>query len=42
MAAVGNAGAQSLNTWTDLSGFGALRHQAETDSNATLPAVAKQ
>jgi flagellar protein FlgJ len=42
MAAVGNAGAQSLNTWTDLSGFGALRHQAETDSSATLPAVAKQ
>jgi peptidoglycan hydrolase FlgJ len=42
MGAVGNAGAQSLNTWTDLSGFGALRHQAETDSSATLPAVAKQ
>jgi flagellar protein FlgJ len=42
MAALGQAGAQSLSTWTDLSGFGALRHQAETDSNATLPAVAKQ
>jgi len=42
MAALGQAGAQSLSTWTDLSGFGSLRHQAETDSNATLPAVAKQ
>jgi len=42
MAEIGNAAAQSLSTWTDLSGFGALRHQAETDQNATLPAVAKQ
>ena len=42
MADLGNVAAQSLNTWTDLSGFGALRHQAETDSNAALPAVAKQ
>ena len=42
MADVVQAGAQSLSTWTDLSGFGALRHQAESDSNATLPAVAKQ
>lgn len=42
MTDIGNAAAQSLNTWTDLSGFGALRHQAETDQNAALPAVAKQ
>jgi peptidoglycan hydrolase FlgJ len=42
MADIGNAAAQSLSTWTDLSGFSALRHQAETDQNATLPAVAKQ
>lgn len=42
MADIGNVAAQTLSTWTDLSGFGALRHQAETDSNAALPAVAKQ
>ncbi|GAB2564012.1 flagellar assembly peptidoglycan hydrolase FlgJ [Dyella jejuensis] len=42
MADLGNAAAQSLSTWTDLSGFSALRHQAETDSGATLPAVARQ
>jgi peptidoglycan hydrolase FlgJ len=42
MPDIGNAAAQSLNTWTDLSGFSALRHQAETDQNGTLPAVAKQ
>lgn len=35
-------GAQSLNTWTDLSGFTALRHQAQVDSKSALPAVAKQ
>lgn len=42
MADIGNVAAQTLSTWTDLSGFGALRHQADTDSNAALPAVAKQ
>ncbi|RDS81867.1 flagellar assembly peptidoglycan hydrolase FlgJ [Dyella psychrodurans] len=42
MADIGNAAAQSLSTWTDLSGFGALRHQAESDQNAALPAVARQ
>jgi peptidoglycan hydrolase FlgJ len=42
MADIGNAAAQSLSTWTDLSGFGALRHQAEADQGGTLPAVAKQ
>ncbi|MBE1159539.1 flagellar assembly peptidoglycan hydrolase FlgJ [Dyella acidiphila] len=42
MADIGNAAAQSLSTWTDLSGFSALRHQAESDQSGTLPAVAKQ
>jgi flagellar protein FlgJ len=41
-ADIGNVGAQSLSTWTDLSGFSALRHQAETDQGSTLPAVARQ
>jgi flagellar protein FlgJ len=42
MPNIGNAAAQSLSNWTDLSGFSALRHQAESDQNGTLPAVAKQ
>lgn len=42
MADLGNAAAQTLSTWTDLSGFNALRHQAQTDSSAALPAVARQ
>ncbi|RDS82097.1 flagellar assembly peptidoglycan hydrolase FlgJ [Dyella monticola] len=42
MTDIGNAAAQSLSTWTDLSGFSALREQAQTDQSATLPAVAKQ
>jgi peptidoglycan hydrolase FlgJ len=42
MADIGNAAAQSLSTWTDLSGFSALRHQAEADQGGTLPAVARQ
>lgn len=33
---------QSLDTWTDLSGFGQLRASAEHDSKAALPAVARQ
>jgi len=41
-AAAGAAGAQTLNNWTDLSGFSALRHEAATDSSGTLPKVAKQ
>jgi flagellar protein FlgJ len=32
----------SVNTWTDLSGFGAMRHAAQADQQAALPAVAKQ
>lgn len=32
----------SLNTWTDLSGFQALRNSAQSDAKAALPAVAKQ
>lgn len=42
MAIGGNPAMQSLNTWTDLSGFSALRQQAQTDSKAALPVVAKQ
>ena len=37
----GNA-LQSINTWTDLSGFNALHQQAKADSKAALPAVARQ
>ncbi|WP_324615261.1 flagellar assembly peptidoglycan hydrolase FlgJ [Dyella amyloliquefaciens] len=33
---------KSLNTWTDLSGFGALRQSAQSDAKSALPAVAKQ
>jgi flagellar protein FlgJ len=39
--AVGDA-TQNINTWTDLSGFSALRQRAQTDSKAALPIVAKQ
>ncbi|MEP7186253.1 MAG: flagellar assembly peptidoglycan hydrolase FlgJ [Rhodanobacter sp.] len=42
MAIGGDPGMQSINTWTDLSGFSALRQQAQTDSKAALPVVAKQ
>ncbi len=42
MAIGSGAGMQSINTWTDLSGFSALRQQAQTDSKAALPVVAKQ
>ncbi len=42
MAGGANFAAQSVNTWTDLSGFAALRQQAQTDSKAALPVVAKQ
>lgn len=42
MAIGGNPAIQSLGTWTDLSGFSALRQQAQTDSKAALPIVAKQ
>ncbi|AHX14405.1 flagellar rod assembly protein FlgJ [Dyella jiangningensis] len=41
MAISGDA-AKSLNTWTDLSGFGALRQTAQSDAKSALPAVAKQ
>ena len=38
-----NAAAPSLDTWTDLSGFGQLRALANSDGGkAALPAVAKQ
>lgn len=32
----------TVNTWTDLSGFKALDAEAQADPNATLPVVAKQ
>ena len=41
-ALIDTAAAPSINTWTDLSGFRALRQQAQTDSKAALPIVAKQ
>ncbi|RAO77219.1 flagellar assembly peptidoglycan hydrolase FlgJ [Dyella jiangningensis] len=41
MAISGDA-TKSLNTWTDLSGFGALRQTAQSDAKSALPAVAKQ
>ncbi|MHB1272072.1 MAG: flagellar assembly peptidoglycan hydrolase FlgJ [Rhodanobacter sp.] len=37
----GNA-IQNVDTWADLSGFGALRQQAQTDSKAALPVIARQ
>ncbi|MFI4957654.1 MAG: flagellar assembly peptidoglycan hydrolase FlgJ [Lysobacterales bacterium] len=40
--AVGDSAMQSVNTWTDLSGFNALRQSAQADSKAALPIVAKQ
>ena len=42
MAIGGDNAIQSVNTWTDLSGFSALRQRAQTDSKAALPIVAKQ
>jgi flagellar protein FlgJ len=36
------AALNTANTWTDLSGFGALRHTAQTDAKSALPIVAKQ
>lgn len=41
MALTGDA-TKTLNTWTDLSGFGALRQTAQSDAKSALPAVAKQ
>jgi peptidoglycan hydrolase FlgJ len=37
-----DSAAQSVNTWTDLSGFAALRQSAQADSKSALPVVAKQ
>jgi len=34
--------AQNVNTWTDLSGFNALRQSAQADAKSALPVVAKQ
>jgi peptidoglycan hydrolase FlgJ len=33
---------KSVNTWTDLSGFAALRTSAQNDAKSALPVVAKQ
>lgn len=33
---------QNIDTWTDLSGFNALRQTAQADSKAALPVVARQ
>ncbi|MGH8157256.1 MAG: flagellar assembly peptidoglycan hydrolase FlgJ [Rhodanobacter sp.] len=38
----GDNAMQSVNTWTDLSGFNALRQSAQADSKAALPIVARQ
>ncbi|WP_114241647.1 flagellar assembly peptidoglycan hydrolase FlgJ [Dyella sp. C9] len=40
--AITASAANSLNTWTDLSGFQALRQGAQTDAKGVLPEVAKQ
>lgn len=42
MDGLGSLAAQNLGTWTDLSGFDALRHEAQTDQRAALPVVARQ
>jgi len=42
MSALTGDATKSLNTWTDLSGFAALRQTATSDARAALPAVAKQ
>jgi flagellar protein FlgJ len=40
--AVNDATMQSVNTWTDLSGFNGMRAAAQGDAKSALPAVAKQ
>ncbi|WP_250625276.1 flagellar assembly peptidoglycan hydrolase FlgJ [Pinirhizobacter soli] len=40
--AAGNVTANNVGTWTDLSGFGALRASAKADEKSALPVVAKQ
>ena len=40
--AVNDATLQSVNTWTDLSGFNGMRAAAQSDAKSALPAVAKQ
>lgn len=42
MAGGVDSAAQAVNTWTDLSGFNALRQSAQTDAKSALPIVAKQ
>ena len=40
--AVNDATMQSVNTWTELSGFNGMRAAAQSDAKSALPAVAKQ
>jgi peptidoglycan hydrolase FlgJ len=40
--AAGNVTANNVGTWTDLSGFNALRANAQSDAKSALPVVAKQ
>src|ERR1700761_1571575 len=40
--AVNDATMQSVNTWTELSGFNSMRAAAQSDAKSALPAVAKQ
>ncbi|HEY9133397.1 MAG TPA: flagellar assembly peptidoglycan hydrolase FlgJ [Dyella sp.] len=40
--AVNDATLQSVNTWTELSGFNGMRAAAQSDAKSALPAVAKQ
>ena len=42
MAGGVDSAAQSVNTWTDLSGFNALRQSAQSDARSALPVVARQ
>lgn len=42
MASGIDSAAQSVSTWTDLSGFNGLRKSAQADSKAALPVVARQ
>lgn len=42
MASGIDSAAQNVNTWTDLSGFNALRQSAQADAKSALPVVAKQ
>ncbi|WP_082190387.1 flagellar assembly peptidoglycan hydrolase FlgJ [Frateuria defendens] len=42
MASMIDSAARNVGTWTELSGFDAMRHAAQADAKSALPAVAKQ